>query len=102
MRLVSRLAISAALGLAALSFGQSAQAAVSGPFSVTLAQTTTDFSVFLNLPKFDTSLGTLTEVDLSFEFFPRLKGMMTRKAGKLSGGERKMLAMGRVLLFAKA
>ncbi len=34
------------------------------------------------------------------EFFPRLKRMMTRKAGKLSGGERKMLAMGRVLMLS--
>jgi ABC-type branched-subunit amino acid transport system ATPase component len=33
------------------------------------------------------------------EFFPRLKSMMSRRAGKLSGGERKMLAMGRVLML---
>ncbi len=32
--------------------------------------------------------------------FPRLKEMMSRKAGKLSGGERKMLAMGRVLMLS--
>jgi len=32
--------------------------------------------------------------------FPRLKEMMNRKAGKLSGGERKMLAMGRVLMLS--
>lgn len=32
--------------------------------------------------------------------FPKLKDMMTRKAGRLSGGERKMLAMGRVLMLA--
>jgi ABC-type branched-subunit amino acid transport system ATPase component len=31
--------------------------------------------------------------------FPRLKGMLGRGAGKLSGGERKMLAMGRVLML---
>jgi ABC-type branched-subunit amino acid transport system ATPase component len=31
--------------------------------------------------------------------FPRLGGMMTRRAGRLSGGERKMLAMGRVLML---
>jgi ABC-type branched-subunit amino acid transport system ATPase component len=31
--------------------------------------------------------------------FPRLGGMLTRSAGKLSGGERKMLAMGRVLML---
>ena len=30
--------------------------------------------------------------------FPRLSGMLTRRAGKLSGGERKMLAMARVLM----
>jgi len=31
--------------------------------------------------------------------FPRLGGMLGRSAGKLSGGERKMLAMGRVLML---
>ncbi len=31
--------------------------------------------------------------------FPRLSGMLRRPAGKLSGGERKMLAMGRVLML---
>jgi ABC-type branched-subunit amino acid transport system ATPase component len=39
-------------------------------------------------------------IDAVLEFFPRLKNMMTRKAGKLSGGERKMLAMGRVLMLS--
>lgn len=32
--------------------------------------------------------------------FPRLSGMADRRAGKLSGGERKMLAMGRALMLA--
>lgn len=32
------------------------------------------------------------------DVFPTLKTMLTRRAGKLSGGERKMLAMGRVLV----
>lgn len=41
-------------------------------------------------------------IEAVLEFFPRLKGMMTRKAGKLSGGERKMLAMGRVLMLSPA
>jgi ABC-type branched-subunit amino acid transport system ATPase component len=31
--------------------------------------------------------------------FPRLAGMQGRRAGRLSGGERKMLAMGRVLML---
>jgi ABC-type branched-subunit amino acid transport system ATPase component len=31
--------------------------------------------------------------------FPRLAGMLTRPAGRLSGGERKMLAMARVLML---
>jgi ABC-type branched-subunit amino acid transport system ATPase component len=31
--------------------------------------------------------------------FPRLGAMLSRAAGKLSGGERKMLAMGRVLML---
>jgi len=34
--------------------------------------------------------------------FPRLGGMLSRQAGKLSGGERKMLAMGRVLMLDPA
>jgi len=33
------------------------------------------------------------------EVFPQLGRMLTRKAGRLSGGERKMLAMGRVLIL---
>ncbi len=38
-------------------------------------------------------------VDKVLTVFPRLAGMVSRKAGKLSGGERKMLAMGRVLML---
>ena len=34
--------------------------------------------------------------------FPRLGTMLTRRAGRLSGGERKMLAMGRVLMLQPA
>jgi ABC-type branched-subunit amino acid transport system ATPase component len=34
--------------------------------------------------------------------FPRLSGMAGRRAAKLSGGERKMLAMGRALMLAPA
>jgi ABC-type branched-subunit amino acid transport system ATPase component len=34
--------------------------------------------------------------------FPRLGAMLGRRAGKLSGGERKMLAMGRVLMLRPA
>jgi ABC-type branched-subunit amino acid transport system ATPase component len=34
--------------------------------------------------------------------FPRLGTMLTRRAGRLSGGERKMLAMGRVLMLEPA
>jgi ABC-type branched-subunit amino acid transport system ATPase component len=34
--------------------------------------------------------------------FPRLDTMSSRRAGKLSGGERKMLAMGRALMLAPA
>ncbi len=34
--------------------------------------------------------------------FPRLGAMLNRRAGKLSGGERKMLAMGRVLMLRPA
>lgn len=33
------------------------------------------------------------------EVFPQLSRMLSRKAGRLSGGERKMLAMGRVLML---
>lgn len=38
-------------------------------------------------------------VDYVLTVFPRLAEMLTRRAGKLSGGERKMLAMGRVLML---
>jgi len=38
-------------------------------------------------------------IDRVLAVFPRLGAMLGRPAGKLSGGERKMLAMGRVLMF---
>jgi ABC-type branched-subunit amino acid transport system ATPase component len=38
-------------------------------------------------------------IDAVVAVFPRLGTMLTRTAGKLSGGERKMLAMGRVLML---
>jgi ABC-type branched-subunit amino acid transport system ATPase component len=48
------------------------------------------------LPRHDVPV----RIEAVLEFFPRLKTMMSRKAGKLSGGERKMLAMGRVLMLS--
>ena len=41
-------------------------------------------------------------IDQVVGVFPRLGSMLTRQAGKLSGGERKMLAMGRVLMLTPA
>jgi branched-chain amino acid transport system ATP-binding protein len=41
-------------------------------------------------------------IDRVVAVFPRLGSMLTRHAGKLSGGERKMLAMGRVLMLEPA
>jgi ABC-type branched-subunit amino acid transport system ATPase component len=39
-------------------------------------------------------------IDKVISLFPRLGTMLGRRAGKLSGGERKMLAMGRVLMLS--
>jgi ABC-type branched-subunit amino acid transport system ATPase component len=41
-------------------------------------------------------------IDRVLTYFPRLATMLTRKAAQLSGGERKMLAMGRVLMLQPA
>jgi ABC-type branched-subunit amino acid transport system ATPase component len=41
-------------------------------------------------------------IDHVLTVFPRLAEMLGRRAGKLSGGERKMLAMGRVLMLSPA
>ena len=41
-------------------------------------------------------------IDGVLSMFPRLASMLGRTAGKLSGGERKMLAMGRVLMLTPA
>jgi ABC-type branched-subunit amino acid transport system ATPase component len=41
-------------------------------------------------------------IDHVLTVFPQLAGMQGRRAGKLSGGERKMLAMGRALMLAPA
>jgi ABC-type branched-subunit amino acid transport system ATPase component len=41
-------------------------------------------------------------IDEVTTIFPRLGAMLSRAAGKLSGGERKMLAMGRVLMLQPA
>jgi ABC-type branched-subunit amino acid transport system ATPase component len=43
-----------------------------------------------------------TRIEAVTEVFPRLAAMLSRPAGKLSGGERKMLAMGRVLMLQPA
>jgi ABC-type branched-subunit amino acid transport system ATPase component len=43
-----------------------------------------------------------TRIDHVLSVFPRLAAMQGRIAGKLSGGERKMLAMGRVLMLTPA
>jgi ABC-type branched-subunit amino acid transport system ATPase component len=37
-------------------------------------------------------------VEQVYQLFPPLRGMQSRTAGKLSGGERKMLALGRALM----
>ena len=41
-------------------------------------------------------------IDHVLELFPQLARMLRRRAGKLSGGERKMLAMGRALMLRPA
>jgi ABC-type branched-subunit amino acid transport system ATPase component len=47
-------------------------------------------------------VGYVPQVEHVLAVFPRLGTMLTRPAGKLSGGERKMLAMGRVLMLKPA
>ncbi len=46
--------------------------------------------------------GVSARIDHVVSVFPRLGQMLTRKAGRLTGGERKMLAMGRVLMLQPA
>jgi len=52
--------------VAAVAIASSAQANTSGPFttSTPIGYTLTDWSSSLSFPKFNSSLGTLTEVDL--------------------------------------
>ena len=38
-------------------------------------------------------------IDTVLDVFPRLRGMLSRRAGRISGGERKMLAMARVMML---
>lgn len=40
----------------------------------------------------------VTDLDMVFEYFPRLKERLKQNAGTLSGGELQMLAMGRALM----
>ena len=42
--------------------------------------------------------GVAEDLDLVYEFFPRLKDRRTQQAGYLSGGEQQMLAIGRSLM----
>jgi branched-chain amino acid transport system ATP-binding protein len=42
--------------------------------------------------------GVAAEIDLVYEFFPRLKDRRNQQAGYLSGGEQQMLAIGRSLM----
>jgi ABC-type branched-subunit amino acid transport system ATPase component len=54
------------------------------------------------VPQVDDVFGPLSvreNLEMGGYLLPRLAGMLGRTAGKLSGGERKMLAMGRVLML---
>jgi len=43
------------------------------------------------------TVGRSADLDLVFEYFPALVGLLDRRAGLLSGGEQQMLALGRAL-----
>jgi branched-chain amino acid transport system ATP-binding protein len=55
-------------------------------------------SVKENLQLGALACGPGTRIDRALDMFPKLAGRLAQSAGSLSGGERKMLAMGRALL----
>ena len=58
--------------------GAAANAQISGPFTFTLAQATTDFTNnSIVLPRFNSALGTLVEVDLSAAYNGAFNGTVT-------------------------
>src|SRR4029453_7137382 len=51
-----------------------------------------------NLPTALIGCGRASALDAALDVFPRLRGLLGRKGGVLSGGEQQMLAIGRALL----
>jgi hypothetical protein len=66
-----------ALGMGLALIGSTARAQTSGPFSFTVTQRTTDFTKGFVLPKFNTALGTLTNVFLSESLNGSFSGTVT-------------------------
>jgi hypothetical protein len=79
MRRLLRMALASAIGLFAIASGREAKADFE-TFTVSLPQTTTDFTVPLSIQGFDPALGTLTDVVLTWSVSGSMAGTVTNTA----------------------